>query len=115
MDSSSKAPIQLGPIQVRFLVDAEDSGGSATVFPPYTVSPVDGIRAALGRPPQAAGDPVEIGYAPGAYASERVPVAPLESLRLPDGSGPGAQVSFLAEDGTLLSPARATHHGIEPD
>ena len=32
MDSSSKAPIQLGPIQVRFLVDAEDSGGSATVF-----------------------------------------------------------------------------------
>ena len=84
-------------------------GGSATVFPPYTVSPVDGIRAALGRPPQAAGDPVEIGYAPGAYASERVPVAPLESLRLPDGSGPGAQVSFLAEDGTLLATeTRAT-------
>lgn len=32
MTSSSKAPIQLGPIQVRFLVDAEDSGGSVTVF-----------------------------------------------------------------------------------
>ncbi|MGH2974892.1 MAG: cupin domain-containing protein [Solirubrobacterales bacterium] len=32
MTSSSKAPIQLGPIQVRFLVEAEDSGGSATVF-----------------------------------------------------------------------------------
>jgi quercetin dioxygenase-like cupin family protein len=32
MDSSSKAPIQVGPIQVRFLVDAEDSGGSVTVF-----------------------------------------------------------------------------------
>jgi quercetin dioxygenase-like cupin family protein len=32
VDSSSKAPIQVGPIQVRFLVDAEDSGGSVTVF-----------------------------------------------------------------------------------
>jgi quercetin dioxygenase-like cupin family protein len=32
MTSSSKAPIQLGPIQVRFLVEAEDSGGSVTVF-----------------------------------------------------------------------------------
>lgn len=32
MSTSSRAPIQLGPIQVRFLVEAEDSGGSATVF-----------------------------------------------------------------------------------
>jgi len=32
MNSSSKAPIEIGPIQVRFLVDAEDSGGSVTVF-----------------------------------------------------------------------------------
>jgi quercetin dioxygenase-like cupin family protein len=32
MDSSSKAPLQVGPIEVRFLVDAEDSGGSVTVF-----------------------------------------------------------------------------------
>jgi len=32
MASNSKAPIQVGPIQVRFLVDAEDSGGSVTVF-----------------------------------------------------------------------------------
>ncbi|MFN8163695.1 MAG: cupin domain-containing protein [Solirubrobacterales bacterium] len=32
MDSSSKAAIEIGPIQVRFLVEAEDSGGSVTVF-----------------------------------------------------------------------------------
>jgi quercetin dioxygenase-like cupin family protein len=32
MTSSPKAPIQLGPIQVRFLVDADDSGGSVTMF-----------------------------------------------------------------------------------
>ena len=29
---SSKAAIQAGPVRVRFLVDADDSGGSVTVF-----------------------------------------------------------------------------------
>lgn len=32
MDTSSKAPIQVGAIRIRFMVDAEDSGGSVTVF-----------------------------------------------------------------------------------
>jgi len=32
MSSKSKAPIEIGGIQVRFLVDAEDSSGSVTVF-----------------------------------------------------------------------------------
>jgi beta-glucosidase len=45
-------------------------GGSATVFPPYTVSPLDGIRAAL---PHA-----EVTHAPGVRTHERLPTADLD-------------------------------------
>ena len=41
-------------------------GGSATVFPPYTVSPLDGLRAALDA---------EVTYAPGVRTYTRLPVA----------------------------------------
>lgn len=52
-------------------------GGSATVFPPYTVSPLEGLRAAL---PHA-----EIGYAPGVKAHTRLPVADVSAeLRFVD-------------------------------
>lgn len=51
-------------------------GGSATVFPPYTVSPLEGLRAAL---PHA-----EVGYAPGVKAHTRLPVADV-SVELRDG------------------------------
>jgi beta-glucosidase len=45
-------------------------GGSATVFPPYTVSPLEGLRAAL---PHA-----EVTHAPGARTHERLPTAALD-------------------------------------
>ena len=45
-------------------------GGSATVFPPYTVSPLDGLRAAL---PHA-----EVTHAPGVRTHERLPTADLD-------------------------------------
>jgi len=32
MDASSKAAIQLGPIRIQFLIEADDSRGSLTVF-----------------------------------------------------------------------------------
>lgn len=52
-------------------------GGSATVFPPYTVSPLDGLRAAL---PHA-----EVAYAPGVKAHTRLPVAKVPAeLRFAD-------------------------------
>ncbi|MGH1554946.1 glycoside hydrolase family 3 protein [Streptomyces sp. L7] len=71
-------------------------GGSATVFPPYTVSPLDGIRAALG-------DGVEVTHGIGVTPGTRTPVrTPLSHLRLPDGTGEGTEVRFLAADGTLL-------------
>ena len=43
-------------------------GGSATVYPPYTVSPLDGLRAALP-------DAVRVDHAAGVLATDRIPVA----------------------------------------
>ncbi|WP_405854699.1 glycoside hydrolase family 3 C-terminal domain-containing protein [Streptomyces sp. NBC_01515] len=74
-------------------------GGSATVFPPYTVSPLDGIRAALG-------DDVEVTHGVGVTPQTRIPTAALAYLRHPDDSGEGVQVNFLSEDGTLLGSER---------
>ncbi len=74
-------------------------GGSATVFPPYTVSPLDGIRAALG-------DDVEVTHGVGVTPQTRIPAAGLTYLRHPDGSGEGVEVRFLSADGTLLGSER---------
>ena len=63
-------------------------GGSATVFPAYVISPLDGLRDALG-------DGIEIVHAVGVRSSERIDVASEELLRLPDGSGPGIEVIFF--------------------
>ena len=69
-------------------------GGSATVFPTYTVSPLDGLRAALGSD-------VEVTHVTGVRTTERVP-ATVELLRLPDGSGPGVEARYVAGDATVL-------------
>jgi beta-glucosidase len=63
-------------------------GGSATVFPSYVISPLEGLRAALG-------DGVEIVHATGVRSSDRTEVASHELLQLPDGSGPGVEVIFF--------------------
>jgi len=68
-------------------------GGSATVFPPYTVSPLDGLRAALGPG-------VRVDHGQGVRSSDRLPVAPVALLRRPDGTE-GVEVRFLAADGTV--------------
>src|SRR3954468_16827671 len=62
-------------------------GGSATVFPPYTVSPLDGLRAAL---PQA-----QIDHLPGVRAHTRLPVADIS-----------AELRFLAGDDPLSTEHR---------
>jgi beta-glucosidase len=69
-------------------------GGSATVYPPYTVSPLDGIRAAFGD--------ASVTFAPGVTAHTRVPQATDDYTQLPDGSGPGVLVSFVDGTGRLL-------------
>ena len=70
-------------------------GGSATVFPPYTVSPLDGLRAALGPG-------VEVGHARGARSTDRFP-ASVQLLQLPERDGAGVELRFLAPDGTELA------------
>ena len=59
-------------------------GGSATVFPPYTVSPLAGLRAALAA---------EVTHAPGVRTYTRLPVADVRS----------ADVRFLDASGTVLA------------
>jgi beta-glucosidase len=67
-------------------------GGSATVFPSYTVSPVDGLRAAG----------ADVRYAAGLYGHGRVPAAGAPFLFQPDGVTPGVEVRFFDADGALL-------------
>ena len=76
-------------------------GGSATVFPPYTLSPLEGLRDALGSA-------VQIDHAIGVGSTDRLPPAPLDLLRYPDGDRPGVEVRFVAEDGTVLGREHRT-------
>jgi beta-glucosidase len=66
-------------------------GGSATVFPPYTVSPLDGLRAAG----------LDVAHALGVSEHLRAPAARAPWLLRPDGSQAGAEVRFYSEDGEL--------------
>jgi beta-glucosidase len=66
-------------------------GGSATVSPPYTISPLDGLRGA----------DLDVQYAAGVYPHGRIPEARAPWLSLPDGSGPGVELRFYAPSGEL--------------
>jgi beta-glucosidase len=83
--------VVLGPnaVEARTL-----GGGSATVFPPYTVSPVTGLHTALGPD-------VQVVHARGGRSTHRLPPARRELLHRTDGSR-GVEVRFLDADGALL-------------
>jgi len=69
-------------------------GGSATVFPPYTISPLDGLRAAG----------LHVTYAPGVTSHLRAGEARAPWLLRPDrpfAPGTGAEIRFLSEAGEL--------------
>lgn len=70
-------------------------GGSALVFPPYTVSPLEGLEAALPA--------VEILTGLGVRAHTRLAVADPELLSYPTGRGRGVHVSFLDEHGDVVA------------
>ncbi|WP_445443961.1 beta-glucosidase [Clavibacter sp. km1a] len=75
-------------------VDARtQGGGSATVIPEHVVTPLDGIRAALG-------DGVDVRYARGAVVQKGIQELPLAEIRNPRTGEPGALVRFLDADGT---------------
>jgi beta-glucosidase len=69
-------------------------GGSATVMPEYTISPLDGLRAALPG--------VQISYSRGAIVQEGVAELPLAQMTNPVTGGPGVRVRFLDAGGTEL-------------
>jgi beta-glucosidase len=63
-------------------------GGSARVVPPYSVSPLEGIK-------QRVGDRVRVEHAPGMVALEDTEVIPSENLRTPDGKSNGLQGEYF--------------------
>ncbi|MFJ3772350.1 glycoside hydrolase family 3 protein [Streptomyces sp. NPDC090075] len=69
-------------------------GGSATVMPEYTVSPLEGLRAAL---PDA-----EVSYSAGVTSPIGVVELPLAQMTNPVTGNPGLRARFLAEDGREL-------------
>jgi len=69
-------------------------GGSATVVPEYSVSPLNGLRAALPG--------VAVTYARGAVVQEGVAELPLAQMTNPVSGGPGLRVRFLDSGGTEL-------------
>ncbi|WP_406689916.1 glycoside hydrolase family 3 C-terminal domain-containing protein [Saccharopolyspora sp. ID03-671] len=66
-------------------------GGSASVFPPYTVSPLEGLRARLG-------DEVEIVHTTGARSTELLDPASASLVTDPETGEPGLSVRFLDAD-----------------
>src|SRR4029077_4263194 len=67
-------------------------GGSATVYPPYRVSPLDGLRAAG----------LDVAFAPGTLGHLRTAAARAPWLLRPDGGVPGADVRFYSPSGQLV-------------
>ena len=74
-------------------------GGSASVFPATTVTPLEGIRAALA-------DIAEVEYAAGAHVSVRpTPLTPRDAVD-PVSAEPGVRVRYLNADGAEVHAER---------
>jgi len=69
-------------------------GGSAMVMPEYTVSPLDGLGAALPG--------VDVSYSLGAAVQQGLVELPLRQLTNPVTATPGLRARFLDEDGSEL-------------
>jgi len=69
-------------------------GGSATVLPAYTISPLDGIRTAL---PDA-----KVSYARGAVVQTGLSPLPADRIQNPVTGGPGVRVRFLDATGSEI-------------
>jgi beta-glucosidase len=84
-------PPRVGVIGPNAEVARTLGGGSASVFPPYTVSPLEGLRAAG----------LHVAHAAGVYSHLRAPEARAPWLLRPDRSGTGAEVRFFSDSGEL--------------
>ena len=88
------APARVAVIGQSAIRPRTQGGGSATVVPASTVSPLDGLRAALPG--------TVFTYTTGAIVHDGVLPFSLADVRHPDSGVPGARLRFLAEDGTVL-------------
>ena len=75
-------------------------GGSATVFPPYTVSPLDGLRAALG-------ESVAVEHGIGVTPSSRIPVAGPPWVHPPGGDVPVSRSASSRATAASWAPSNA--------
>lgn len=93
------APTRIAVLGQSALRPRTQGGGSATVVPARTVSPLDGLRAAF---PGAT-----VTHATGALVHDGVLPFPLDEIRDPATGEPGVRVRFLdAEGGVLLDELR---------
>ncbi|MBW8486094.1 glycoside hydrolase family 3 protein [Actinomadura parmotrematis] len=83
----------IGPNAVRF---SAQGGGSAHVTPEHVVTPLEGLRAALG-------DGAEIEVRAGVYPHERLAPLPLEITADPETGEPGVRLEYLDGDGAVLA------------
>jgi beta-glucosidase len=88
------APTSVAVLGQSALRPRTQGGGSATVVPVATVSPLDGLRAAL---PDAT-----VTHATGALVHDGVLPFPLAEIRDPTTGEPGIRVRFLDADGSVL-------------
>jgi beta-glucosidase len=91
---ASPVPTTLAVLGQSALRPRTQGGGSATVVPVSTVSPLDGLRAAF---PAAT-----ITYATGALVHDGVLPFALDDVRDPESGAPGIRTRFLAADGAVV-------------
>ncbi|GAA0576382.1 beta-glucosidase [Actinomadura livida] len=93
----------IGPNAVRF---SAQGGGSAHVNPEHVVSPVEGLRRALG-------DGTELTVHPGVHPHERLAPLPLDLVTDPETGEPGVRLEFLDAEGAVLgSELRLAAHFV---
>ena len=86
-------PASVAVLGHNALVARTQGGGSAAVRPREIVSPLDGLRAALGD---------RVRYRVGALVAETVQALPPSAVTNPDTGGPGVRVRYLDADGGEL-------------
>jgi beta-glucosidase len=91
---ASPTPATIAVLGQSALRPRTQGGGSATVVPVSTVSPLDGLRAAF---PDAT-----LTYATGALVHDGVLPFALDDVRDPETGAPGVRTRFLAADGGVV-------------
>lgn len=91
---TSPTPATIAVLGQSALRPRTQGGGSATVVPVSTVSPLDGLRAAF---PDAT-----LSYATGAVVHDGVLPFALSDVRDPETGAPGVRTRFLAADGGVV-------------